>query len=72
MSHNVTVVAASGNDGSNTTISYPGINPQVIAVGASDSNDGRASYSNAGPQLSVVAPGEGPLSRFGQRLVSGT
>lgn len=53
------LVAASGNDGSASTISYPAINPNVIAVGATDSNDNRASYSNAGPQLSVVAPGSG-------------
>lgn len=55
----VTIVAASGNDGSATTISYPAINSNVIAVGATNSNDTTASYSNGGPQLSVVAPGSG-------------
>ncbi len=53
----VTLVAASGNDSSNSVISYPANNPSVIAVGATDSNDARASYSNAGSQLSLVAPG---------------
>lgn len=61
----VTIVAASGNDGSNAVVCYPANNPKVIAVGASDSSDNRASYSNAGPQLSVVAPGNSIISADG-------
>lgn len=61
----VIIVAASGNDGSNTQVDYPAINPMVIAVGASDSSDQRASYSNAGPSLSLVAPGSGIASAYG-------
>lgn len=66
----VVVVAASGNDGSNT-IDYPAHDPGVIAVGASAYCDSTAntpgsgfeyvaSYSNYGSQLSVVAPGGDP------------
>lgn len=64
-SRGVVLVAASGNDGSSTTISYPAINPKVIAVGATDSGDNQASYSNAGSQLSLVAPGTGIASALG-------
>lgn len=52
----VTIVAASGNDGSNS-ISYPAALPDVIAVGAIDSQFKKASFSQYGPELAVVAPG---------------
>lgn len=58
-SHGVVLVAASGNDGSSGTVSYPAINPNVIAVGATDSGDTVASYSDGGPNLALVAPGTG-------------
>lgn len=54
---NVTVVAASGNDGSRKNVSYPAIYPTVIAVGATDINDGVVRYSNKGTGLDIVAPG---------------
>ncbi len=55
--HGVLVVAAAGNDGDVTTISYPAINPTVLSVGATGYDKIRAGYSNGGPQLDVVAPG---------------
>lgn len=58
--HNVTVVAAAGNDGCDC-LSYPANYPNVIAVGASDGNDSVASFSSWGSNLAVVAPGAGNL-----------
>ena len=66
----VSVVAASGNDGTNT-VDYPAADPGVIAVGATVLQDVTpnnpvgatevvAGFSNYGPQLAVVAPGGGP------------
>ena len=54
--HNVTVIAASGNEG-NTTVSYPAINPNVIAVGATDYYEDVAYYTNQGDDLELSAPG---------------
>lgn len=53
----VTVVAASGNDGENR-LSYPASSKYVIAVGATNSQDQPTSFSNFGEGLDVVAPGE--------------
>lgn len=52
----VTIVAASGNDGTNR-VGYPAALPTVIAVGAVDNTLVRASFSQYGPELDVVAPG---------------
>lgn len=52
----VTVVAASGNDGS-SRVSYPAALPTVIAVGAVDSTLAKATFSQYGPELAIVAPG---------------
>lgn len=52
----VTVVAASGNDGSGI-VSWPAAAPAVIAVGAVQIDGERAPYSNYGPTLDLVAPG---------------
>ena len=60
-SKGVTIVAASGNDGSDV-VSWPAADPRVIAVGAVARDLTRASYSSYGPQLDLVAPagaGEG-------------
>ena len=56
-SHNVTVVAASGNDGNRRNVGYPAIYPSVIAVGATDANNKLARYSNRGTGLDLMAPG---------------
>ncbi|HPI40485.1 MAG TPA: S8 family serine peptidase [Pseudobdellovibrionaceae bacterium] len=57
----VTVVAASGNDGTNK-VSYPAALPGVIAVGAVDAELKKASFSQYGPEISVVAPGVAVVS----------
>ena len=54
---NVTVVCASGNDGSRKNISYPAIYPTTIAVGAVDTQSKVTRYSNKGNNLDIVAPG---------------
>ena len=66
-SHNVVVVAASGNCGDGTgdecigispgTVAYPAAYPDVIAVGATTQSDQRASFSSYGSELDVSAPG---------------
>lgn len=54
---NVTVVCASGNNGSRRNVSYPAIYPTTIAVGATDYANKVTSYSNKGAGLDLVAPG---------------
>jgi serine protease len=58
----VTVVCASGNDGSKKNVSYPAIYPTTIAVGATDYSNQVTRYSNKGKGLDLVAPG-GDLSK---------
>ena len=53
----VTVVAASGNDGHRKNVGYPAIYPSVIAVGATDARNVVTRYSNKGTGLDIVAPG---------------
>jgi serine protease len=55
--NDVTVVCASGNDGSRKNISYPAIYPTTIAVGAVDVQSKVTRYSNKGNNLDIVAPG---------------
>ncbi len=58
----VFIVAASGNNGSSSTISYPAAYDQyVMAVGATRYDKTVTAYSNQGASLDVVAPG-GDLS----------
>jgi len=55
--HGVTVIAAAGNDGTNS-IDYPAAyNAYVIAVGATRYDETRTSYSDYGSCLDLVAPG---------------
>jgi serine protease len=61
----ITVVAASGNNGSNK-VSYPAALSTVIAVGAVDSSLKKADFSQYGPELAVVAPGVAVLSSVPQ------
>ncbi|MGF1507508.1 MAG: S8 family serine peptidase [Chloroflexi bacterium] len=51
------IVASSGNDGNNNSISYPAAFSNAIAVGSTDFDDNRAGYSNAGSALDISAPG---------------
>lgn len=52
----VTVVAASGNDGTED-LYYPGALPGVIAVGAADDRGAIAPFSTFGGHVSLIAPG---------------
>jgi serine protease len=52
----VTLVAASGNDGS-YMVNYPAAYENVIAVGAVGYDKSLAPYSNKGPEIDLVAPG---------------
>jgi serine protease len=61
--HNVTLVAASGNEGI-PKVAYPARSPDVISVGASTFDGCLADYSNAGRDLDLVAPGGGPDAPF--------
>jgi serine protease len=54
----VTIVCASGNDGSRTAVSYPAAyDDYCIAVGATKYEERIASYSNQGASLDLTAPG---------------
>ena len=63
LSKNVTVVAASGNDGSAERY-YPGALPGVIAVGAVDNAGQVTSFTSYGANITVVAPGLNIYSSF--------
>ena len=55
-SKGVSVIAAAGNDGTDT-LYYPGALPGVLAVGAVDQDGSVAPYSTWGAQVDIVAPG---------------
>lgn len=59
----VTVVAASGNDGTRE-LYFPGANPYVLAVGATNNSGGVANFSTYGPHISFVAPGTNIYSTY--------
>jgi thermitase len=63
LSKGITIVAASGNDGTKD-LYYPGALPGVIAVGAVDNNDQIAGFSTYGAHVSFVAPGTSIVSSF--------
>jgi len=74
LSKNVTVVAASGNDGSPERY-YPGALDGVIAVGALDAEGNVAGFTSYGAHIFVVAPGTNIYSSFahgGYAHASGT
>jgi len=56
LSKNVTIVAASGNDGTSEKY-YPGALPGVIAVGAVDHTGIVTPFTSYGANITVVAPG---------------
>ena len=62
-SHGALVVAAAGNQGTNTPF-YPAAYPGVIGVSATDSNDQWASFSNYGSYVDIAAPGVDILSTY--------
>ena len=63
LSKNVTLVAAMGNDGSNT-INYPAAYNGVIGVVATDESNTRAGYSTYGSWADVAAPGSNIYSTY--------
>jgi thermitase len=74
LSKNVTVVAASGNDGTSERY-YPGALEGVVAVGAVDGAGQVAGFSSYGANIFVVAPGVDVYSSFarnGYAVASGT
>lgn len=74
LENNVTVVAASGNDGTEDKY-YPGALDGVIAVGASDNIGHIAPFSTFGGHVSVTAPGVNIYSTYlnnGYAMSSGT
>src|SRR5690242_5146799 len=60
-SHGVVLVAATGNDGSNT-VNYPAGDKGVVGVGSTGIGDTPSSFSNTGPDVFLAAPGESILS----------
>ncbi len=74
LSKNVTVVAASGNDGTSERY-YPGALPGVIAVGAVDDSGAVTRFTSYGANITVVAPGQNIYSSFANNtyaLATGT
>ncbi len=74
VSNGVTVVAASGNDGTDTKY-YPGALPGVVAVGAVDARGALAAFTSWGAPITVVAPGVNVLSCYARgryAVASGT
>ena len=74
LSKNVTIVAASGNDGKPERY-YPGALPGVIAVGAVDEQGAVTGFTSYGANIFCVAPGTNIYSSFAHRryaLASGT
>ncbi|GGQ70041.1 S8 family serine peptidase [Couchioplanes azureus] len=63
LARGVTVVAASGNDGT-AALYYPGALPGVIAVGAVDGGGAVAPFTSYGAGITVVAPGVGIHSAY--------
>jgi subtilisin family serine protease len=63
LSKDVTVVAASGNDGTAERY-YPGALPGVVAVGAVDQDGVVTPFTSYGASITVVAPGTNIYSSF--------
>ncbi len=63
LSRNVTVVAASGNDGTPERY-YPGALPGVCAVGAASNDGAVATFTSYGANIMCVAPGMNIFSSF--------
>lgn len=53
----VLVVAATGNDGNDSSINYPAVYDDAMAVAAVDYSGNRTGYSNAGEGVDIAAPG---------------
>jgi subtilisin family serine protease len=60
----VTVVAATGNDGSATVVRVPAATGGVLSVSALDAAGTRAAFANAGAGTSIAAPGADIVGAF--------
>lgn len=64
LNKNVTLVAASGNDGQQIMV-YPAGYNTVIGVGSTSNQDGKSTFTNFGTNsVFVAAPGEGVISTY--------
>jgi len=64
LSKNVTLVAASGNDGQQIMV-YPAAYNTVIGVGSTSNTDAKSVFSNFGTNsIYVAAPGEGVITSY--------
>lgn len=64
LSRNVTLVAASGNDGRQITV-YPAGYDDVIGVGSTSNADAKSAFTNFGTNgVYVAAPGEGVITTY--------
>lgn len=64
LSKNVTLVAASGNDGQQIMV-YPAGYNNVIGVGSTSNSDGKSTFTNFGTNsVYVAAPGEGVITTY--------
>ncbi len=64
LSKNVTLVAASGNDGQQIMV-YPAGYNTVIGVGSTSNTDGKSTFTNFGSNSEfVAAPGEGVITTY--------
>lgn len=61
------IVAAAGNQGTNTEGTAPVSLPQVLAVASLDQDDKRAAFSNWGKHVKIAAPGVDILSLRARR-----
>lgn len=62
LARGVVVVAASGNEGQDTSAYTPAVHPGVITVAATDRDNQRAGFSNWGREVDISAPGVEILS----------
>lgn len=60
----ITIVAAAGNDNSETDPQFPSTLPEVMAVAAIELTGQKASFSNFGSHIDVCAPGVRLVSTF--------
>ena len=68
LTHNVVVVASSGNDTTDQFWHYPSAFTGVIGVAASNAGDKVTSFSSRGEYVSVAAPGNNIISSIPVRL----
>jgi subtilisin family serine protease len=64
LSKNVTIVAASGNDGQQILV-YPAAYNSVVGVGSTSNTDARSAFTNFGTNaVFIAAPGEGVVTTY--------